>query len=129
MTKLILLAVFSSWILSGCMGSSMGARPGASMASSPSSGPVGKTFQKNASKFERCARDSVTIQTGTSQNLQLEFTVLPDGSVKKPEIVSMSGPDPDLYDCVVGALKRLTFPPPPDGQAKKLQYPLTLKPE
>lgn len=111
----------------GCMGASIGAKPTASLVGSPSKGPVGKTIQKNSAKFERCARDSVTIQTGTAQNLQLQFEVHPDGSVKKPDILSMSAPDPDLYDCVTQALRNIQFPPPPDGQTKKLQYPMILK--
>ncbi|MBI3555635.1 MAG: energy transducer TonB [Deltaproteobacteria bacterium] len=111
----------------GCGG--VGATPEASLADVPSKGPVGKTIRKNSDKFVACARDSVTVQTGTTQNLTLKFTISGEGQVTKAAVDGMSSPDPDLQGCVVKALKRLRFPVPGDRAPKQLTYPLVLKPE
>ncbi len=86
-------------------------------------------MKTNSEKFLSCARDSVTVQTGSPQNLALRFMVEPDGRVSKANIDSMSAPDPDLHGCVVRQLKKVKFPPPADGLRKEIRYPLVLKPE
>lgn len=106
-----------------------GASPGASVDDTPTHGPVGRTMKKFSEKFAACGRDSVTVQTGTTQRLKLHFQVDQNGRVQNPKITSMSGGDPDLYNCVVGTLRRIEFPPPSDHQAKSIIYPLTLRPE
>ena len=107
----------------------LGAAPDASIGSTPSKGPVGKTIRSSSDKFLICARDSVSIQTGTTQQLQLLFTVEGDGSVKSARVEKMSEPDPDLQGCVLRTLRRLKFPAPTDGNPKKITYPLVLRPE
>ena len=122
-------AIVTALVASGLNCGGVGATPEASLAEVPSKGPVGKTIHKNSDKFVACARDSVTIQTGTTQNLKLKFTITPDGHVTRASVEGISSPDPDLQGCVVKALKRLTFPPPGDKIAKQINYPLVLKPE
>lgn len=122
---LLILTFF--FTMAGCGG--IQARPDAVVGEMPSKGPVGRTMKANAEKFAACGRDSVTIQTGSPQKLQLNFIVDAEGRVQKPEIVNMSAPDPDLYDCVRRALKRIQFPLPKDGKSQKVTYPLVLKPE
>lgn len=114
-------------ITMGC--SSVAARPDASVEETPSHGPVGRTFAANSPKFAACGRDSVTIQTGTTQHLKLRFKVDPNGRVESAQIESMSSSDPDLYNCVLRTLKHLQFPKPKDQKEKNLTYPLTIKPE
>ncbi len=122
-------AILTALVATGLSCGGVGATPEASLADVPSKGPVGKTIRRNSDKFVACARDSVTIQTGTTQNLNLKFTVGPDGHVTKASVEGISSPDPDLQGCVVKALKRLTFPAPGDKTAKHINYPLVLKPE
>jgi hypothetical protein len=123
----LLLLSFATLALARCGG--LGAQPDASVGEMPSKGPVGKTMAANKKKFEACGRESVTVQTDTTQELELSFTVDPDGSVRKPKITRMSAPDPDLYECVLKTLKRMHFPPPKDRESKEIFYPLVLKPE
>lgn len=123
-SRLSLLLILT---IMGCGG--IQARPDAVVGEMPSQGPVGRTMKANTEKFATCGRDSVTIQTGSPQRMQLNFLVDAEGHVQKPEIANMSAPDPDLYDCVRRALKRIQFPAPKDRKAKKVTYPLVLKPE
>lgn len=86
-------------------------------------------MRANSEKFLMCARDSVSVQTGSPQKMQLNFTIDAQGRVQKTAISDMSAPDPDLYDCIRKALRKIQFPPPNDGKAKHITYPLVLKPE
>lgn len=112
----------------GLQCSGIGTSPDATVDVS-SHGNVGKTMARNSVKFEQCGRDSVSVQTGSAQTLELRFTVTPDGQVRNAEVESMSVPDPDLQGCVLTVLKKLKFPPPKDGKPKNISYPLTVKPE
>jgi hypothetical protein len=114
-------------INTGC--STMGAKPEASVGNMPSQGPVGKTFKKNSAKFAACARDSVTIQTGSTQHIQIEFQISEKGQVLKAATSRMSEPDPDLHDCILRVVRKMEFPPTPDHKTRRLTYPLTLRPE
>lgn len=99
------------------------------MGEMPSRGPVGRTMKANSEKFLACARDSVSVQTGSPQKVQLDFTIDSEGRVAKMSVSNMSAPDPDLYDCVRRTLRKIQFPPPSDGLSKKITYPLVFKPE
>lgn len=107
----------------------IGAAPDASVGDTPSKGPVGKTMRTNSEKFIACARDSVTVQTESTQTLELQFTIDARGNVLKAKIDDITTPDPDLSTCVLRVLKNLKFPPPKDGKPKSIHYPLVLKPE
>lgn len=111
----------------GC--GTIGSTPDASVASAPTKGPVGQTIEENNSKFVHCARDSVTVQTETIQKLTLDFTIDGQGFVKEADIAQMTAPDPDLRGCILYTLKKIRFPAPKDGKSKKIQYPLTLRPQ
>src|SRR5690242_12283857 len=96
------LFTLSLIFISGC--ASVGSAPEASLGEMPSSGPVGRTMQEHSKAFIGCGADSVSVQTGTVQNLQLRFALDKDGRVIKSEIEKMSAPDPDLRACVLGKL-------------------------
>ncbi|MGE4232830.1 MAG: hypothetical protein AB7F43_05810 [Bacteriovoracia bacterium] len=94
------------------------------------SGPVAKTMRKHHAEFADCGRDSISIQTGQEQRLELKFRVGPEGKVLRGIWVEkMVGPDPDLKICLIKVLKKIEFPPPSDGQTKLITYPITLKAE
>jgi hypothetical protein len=112
----------------GCGSAMIGATPQASIGDMPSKGPVGATMKANSGKFVACARDAVSVQVGTTQQIQLRFTVAPDGHVEKANTESMSSPDPDLRVCVLKALTKIQFPSPADKKPKDIRYPLILKP-
>lgn len=120
-----LALVFLMMASTGCSG--LGAAPEAEIGNMPSKGPVGKTIRSNSTKFVACGRDSVTIQTGATQELLLRFVVESDGHVQKAHIERMSMPDPDLQSCVLRVLKKLRFPAPRDQKPKEIHYPLVLK--
>ena len=111
----------------GCGG--VGATPDAKLGDMPSKGPVGRTIRGSSEKFLACARDSVTVQTESIQEMKLKFTVEADGSVKRAAVIDMSAPDPDLQACVLKTLRKLNFPKPSDGKPKEIKYPLVLKPD
>lgn len=121
------LLILVAGTLTGC--SAIPAKPDASMGDAPSNGPVGRTMNTHSEKFVSCARDAVSVQTGSTQHIQLRFVVDPDGSVKRATIDSMTAPDPDLHNCLLHQLRKVKFPPPADGKSKTITYPLVLKPE
>lgn len=105
------------------------ATPQASIAEIPNKGPVARTVKENESKILFCARDSVSVQTGTTQKIQIQFRIDEKGAVTHARILSMTAPDPDLHDCVLKRWRQLPFPAPKDQKPKLLDYPLVLKPE
>lgn len=123
----ILVLILSVFEITGC--ATVAATPDASVGDTPSKGPVGRTMRSNSPKFAACARDSVTVQTGTTQNMQLRFLIDANGNVTRSTVEKMNGPDPDLRGCILRALNRIQFPKPDDGKAKDIQYPLILRPE
>ena len=123
----IAAALVLSTLLPAC--ATMGAQPQASLGDVPSKGPVGKTITANSEKFAACARDSVTVQTGLVQTLQLRFMLDEKGDVTRSRIDQMSSPDPDLRTCVLLRLRRIKFPSPGDRKPKDIHYPLVLRPE
>lgn len=90
---------------------------------------IGKIIKKHSRKFEACGKDSVSIQTGSTQNLKLKFQIDGDGSIKKALVERMNEPDPDLQVCILRTLKRISFPRPFDGKPQYVSYALTLKSE
>jgi hypothetical protein len=120
-----LLSLISALFITSC--SSVTGAPDAEVGKMPSSGPVGKTMRANSEKFAACARDSVTIQTGTVQNVQLRFQIDAQGIVKKAKVDSMTLGDPDLHSCVLRTLYKIRFPKPGDGKQKDILYPLSLR--
>ena len=115
-------------LLTSCIGATIGETPDAKFVSPHGSkGAASVTIEKHRDRFVHCGRDSVTIQTGTTQHLELKFTVSEEGSVAKADIVQMSAPDPDLYSCVLHVLKGLEFPKPKSGKPAQVSYPLILK--
>ena len=90
---------------------------------------IGKIIKRHTQKFEECGKDSVSIQTGSTQNLKLKFQVDGDGSIKKASVERMNEPDPDLQSCILRTLKRISFPKPLDGKPQYVSYALTLKSE
>lgn len=114
--------------LVACAAMQSGTTPDAKLGPVQTKGPVGKTFQTNQQKFVNCARDAVSIQTGTTQTLDLHFDVDGEGKVVKATVASMTMGDPDLHDCVLAKLRQVRFPKPKDGTLKHLRYALVLKP-
>lgn len=105
----------------------MGTAPEASLGEMPSTGPVGRTMREHSRAFINCGADSVTVQTGTVQNLQIRFSIDKEGKVVKSEIETMSMPDPDLRSCILGKLRKIEFPKPADKKQKDIRYPLIIK--
>ena len=112
---------------SSCGG--IGASPDATVTDMPDEGPLGHTMKRHARDFEACGRDSVSIQTGSTQKVKLKFMVTAEGKAVKPKVLGMGDPDPDFQLCLMKVLKKIDFPKPADGQPKPVNYPLTIKPE
>jgi hypothetical protein len=125
MKNLFLLLLSVHFI--GCASFGGGESPDAILVEDKGKGAVSKTFRTHSEKLANCARDSITVQTGTTQEIQLAFDVTAEGKVSHPEILSMSAPDPDLRECVLRTLRKISFPKPKDGQVQKIRHPITLK--
>ena len=122
------IAVFFVLSSSSCSTLSTGEVPDAKVGTPQSKGPVGRTMKTHSEKFAACARDAVTVQTGSIQKIVLGFQIDAEGRVTRAKIKSMSMGDPDLHDCVLRRLRKITFPKPADGQTKSIEWPLTLSP-
>jgi outer membrane biosynthesis protein TonB len=64
-----------------------------------------------------------------SGSLMTRFVITAAGTVKGAQVVKKGTTlkDKDLHACVVGVLKKLTFPKPPDAKDHPVDYPVNLQ--
>ena len=64
-----------------------------------------------------------------SGSLMTQFVITAAGTVKNAQVVKKGTTlkDKDLHACVVGVLKKLAFPKPPDAKDHPVEYPFNLQ--
>jgi hypothetical protein len=128
--------IFVTWLLhffylstfSSC--SSINARPDAILEEENLDVPKTKEqkiLAQNQDKFETCARDSISVQTGIKQKIKFNFLLTKKGEVKNLKILGLQGPDPDLYGCLARAVQSISFPNHNEPSDKVVTYSFTLK--
>lgn len=121
----ILFSLYILIVFSSCSSVSQQTNHAIDVVFKRTNGPVYKTLVQNKSKFERCAKESISVQTGARQQIEVVFTIefadsTAFGRVNFVQITQMKAPDPDLYDCVIAQIKTLQFPPA-KAKVKKVQ--------
>jgi hypothetical protein len=86
-----------------------------------------KILSQNQHKFETCARDSISVQTGIKQKIKFNFFLTKKGEIKNLKILGLQGPDPDLYACLARAVQSISFPNHNEPSDKEVSYSFSLK--
>lgn len=84
-------------------------------------------------KIQGCYEDHLSMKGGQKKapegQVKTSFVITPDGIVKNAKVdkKGSSLKDPQLHDCVVAVLSTMTFPKPPDGKDRPIEFPFNLK--
>lgn len=84
----------------------------------------------NQPRIQECYEDHMAEKDKKVEGrLMTAFTIDANGLVKGARVVKKSSTlkDAGLHDCVVAVLSSMTFPKPPDGADRPIEYPFNLK--
>ncbi|MBZ4417402.1 AgmX/PglI C-terminal domain-containing protein [Myxococcus sp. RHSTA-1-4] len=118
-----------------------GGKPAQATAPAKSEGPdverlpftpdsIRQVVTYNQPRIQECYEDHMAEKDQKVEGrLMTSFTIDANGLVKDAKVVKKSSTlkDPGLHDCVVAVLSSMTFPKPPDGVDRPIEYPFNLK--
>jgi TonB family protein len=87
--------------------------------------------QGNRDAFRACYEKSLGAHPGIKGRVSLVFLIDPKGNVKEARIDPAASDihHKDLEDCMVAALKNLSFPPSRRGMESTIRYPFQFNPQ
>ena len=84
---------------------------------------VKNSLTKAQAQFRECYTSFLTTDPETkSGRVMLDWQILADGSVLRPEVVRSDFPQATLGECLRDEVARMTFPPPPSGAARYVEH-------
>lgn len=78
---------------------------------------IEKTLAKYLDKFQRCYEKALLTDSTLSGEVQIKWTINPNGSVSGASVVRSEMNQKVLHDCMTGVLTKITFPAPKGGPA------------
>jgi hypothetical protein len=119
--------------------------PGAHPASSPGTPPkpldlsqmpftpdsITQVVRAHQPQIQDCYEKTLAARNEKLQGrLMSHFVIGPAGTVTSAQVMKQGTTlkDKDLQACVVGVLRQLRFPKPPDGKDHPVEYPFNLQP-
>ncbi len=89
---------------------------------------VKNTLLKGYVQIRDCYNAFIEKKPATTDGIvMIDWTIQPDGEVKKAELVSTELGDDDLSNCMIKAIEGFTFPPPPGGKPKYVAHKYRFK--
>ena len=89
---------------------------------------VKNTLVKGYIEIRDCYNAFIDKKPATTDGLvMIDWTIEPDGEVKKAELVSSELGDEALANCMIKAIEGFTFPPPPGGKPKYVAHKYRFK--
>lgn len=89
--------------------------------SSTTASDIDRAIKRHAAVFKACYQRELAKGRDLGGKVILRFTISETGAVSK---ATASGMDRAVEDCLVAAVKRIVFAPPPDGKPAHVTYPL-----
>ena len=84
---------------------------------------VKNTLTKAQAQFRECDTSFLTTKPETkSGRVVLDWQILADGSVLRPEVVRSDFPQATLGECLRDEVARMNFPSPPSGAARYVEH-------
>ena len=84
---------------------------------------VKNTLTKRQSQFRECYTSFLTTEPETkSGRVVLDWQILADGSVLRPEVVRSDFPQATLGGCLRDEVAKLVFPPPPSRATRYVEH-------
>lgn len=89
---------------------------------------VKNTLLKGYVQIRDCYNAFVDKKPAVTDGIvMIDWTIQPDGEVRKAELVSSELNDEDLSNCMIKAIEGFTFPPPPNGKPKYVAHKYRFK--
>lgn len=108
--------------------------PGIAATGAPTRGKLPKgvleeRLQAAGAAFSGCYERALKVAPNLRGNLSINFVVDEGGKVAHAEAMEVADPleDAATVDCILGEIRKLTFPPPRGGRVF-VNYPLKLEP-
>jgi TonB family protein len=97
------------------------AAPPGPTGSSTTPNDIDRKIKQQVVVFKACYQREIAKGRDIGGKVILRFTISETGAVSK---ATASGMDRAVEDCLVAAVKRIVFAPPPDGKPAHVSYPL-----
>ncbi|MFZ5471783.1 MAG: AgmX/PglI C-terminal domain-containing protein [Myxococcota bacterium] len=81
-------------------------------------------------KIQSCYEETLAgKEKKVAGKLMTKWVITPEGIVSKARVEKKGTTlrEPKLHDCVVAVLSTMSFPKPPDGKNRPIEYPFNLK--
>lgn len=89
---------------------------------------VHRFFTSRGAELHGCHTEALRHESSPSSGrLVLSFVIEPDGSVTHAAIDDNTLNSPLTEECLVDRIQRWNFPPPPDGEAAQMDFPLIFR--
>jgi hypothetical protein len=72
--------------------------------------PLQDPFEARKEKIRQCYTESESFTKKIPGSMEIWVLIAPDGSVKEAKILKTDFKDPNFSACILGQLKKLTFP-------------------
>lgn len=88
---------------------------------------IQRTIKQHMGAFKQCYDAGLKKNPAMKGRLTMKFTIDPEGRAKHAVAAESSLGDDDVVACILGELRKLTFPKP-EGGIVSVAYPLELSP-
>ncbi|MEM7183718.1 MAG: AgmX/PglI C-terminal domain-containing protein [Spirochaetota bacterium] len=89
---------------------------------------VNNTLRKKARTVQECYNRFVAEGHNKSDGfVEIDWIILPDGSVKKAEKIASNLQSKNLSNCILAMIQKTIFPPPPSGLETYMTYKYIFK--
>lgn len=84
---------------------------------------VRQVIRKNLKSFEACYHQLLKRNSEAHGKIEIEWDIIEKGKVDDVSVASSSLDDAPFNECMVTAMKKLTFPAPAANQIARIKYP------
>lgn len=88
---------------------------------------VRRKVRENLPSFKNCYNPEWEKNKKLEGKIVISWKVKKDGSVENEQIESTTMNNPVVEKCLLGILKKTTFPKPPEGSIAEIKYPFYFK--
>jgi hypothetical protein len=89
---------------------------------------VGNSLRKKGREIQECY--NVFLETNPEKTdgfVEIDWSILEDGTVKKAELVNTNFSTDSLNQCILKIISKIEFPPPPTGMQTYMTYKYIFK--
>lgn len=90
---------------------------------------VSRIVRANVNQFQYCYEKAMTKNPTLAGKVAVKFVIDPSGAVSSASAADTNIADADMVSCVVGTVKKMSFPQPDGGSPVVVTYPFNFSSE